>query len=246
MTDNENGFKPTTPFHRPEPITEPRNGSDKVADGLLRVIFLIISLISLGIAMISVAYVSIELLVFDNQDMRDNILPVIVVIALAYSVGWIVALVGIRLYHNLVLPMALEVYAWATLVGISLLYIAILYRLYEQQYPAASFMKYTIVMWVTLAGLIGIHLLIEGHSLRLFSIPLLIIAFVHLYLIVYHYIFAFNVEKSKYLVGDITFFLGMVTVSILMLMHVGMLSGMRNTVNSLFEKRREDDLELEE
>ncbi len=225
-----------TPFHQPEPLTTPpQNGSDKTADALLRIVMLIISLVSLAIAMISVAYVASQILYSGNQAIREHIFPIIITIGLAYAVGWLVALVGIRLYHNLVLPIAIEVYAWATLMGIGVLYLVILNKLYGQEYGTASFIKYTILMGVTIAGLIGFHLLIENHNLRLFSIPLLIICLLHLYLIVYHYVFVLNV-KYAYLPWDILFFLGMTTISIFMLLHVGVLSGARNAISGIFEK----------
>ena len=225
----------STPFHQPEPVTLPSpKSSDKAADGFLRIVMFLISLISLGIAMMSVAYVAVHFLVWHTPRLRENIGYIIVVIGLAYGVGWLVALIGIRLYHNLVLPIFIKFYTWLTLIGISILYIAILYRLYEQAYYAANFLKYIILMMVTLAGLVGLHLLVEGHSLRLFSVPLLLISLVHLYLIVYHYIYATDVDY-QYLVGDILFFLGMLIVSVLMLMHIGVLSGARNIINRLFE-----------
>ncbi len=226
------------PFHQPEPVPlPPQDQSDKVADALLRVVMFIISLVSLGIAMSSVAYVAIQFLALHDSKTRDNIVPIIIVIALAYTVGWLVALFGIRLYHNLVLPIAIKIYAWVTLVGISVLYIEILNKLYKQEYHIENFAKYTILIWVTLLGLLGLHLLIEGHSLRLFSIPILLISLAHLYLIVYHYIFALDVDYH-YLGGDILFFLGMTTIGILMLLHVGIFSGARNAIDNLFEKNR--------
>ena len=230
-----------SPFHQPEPIpTPPENGANKVADPFLRIVMLLVSLVSLGIAMLSVAYVAVQFLVFHNQRMRENIWSVIVAIGLAYLIGWIVALVGIRLFHNLVLPIVIHLYAWATLAGISVLYIAILYRLYEQAYYMTSFAKYTVLMWVTVAGFVGLHLLIENHDLRPFSIPLIIIALIHLYLIVYHYVFAADV-KYDYLFGDVLFFLGMTSISVLMLLHTGVLSGARTTIDRIFEPKPNGD-----
>ncbi len=235
MLNDNNNSQYEGAFHQPEPDEPLKNGGDKISDAFLRVIMLIISLISLAIAMLSVAHVAIQFLVYHNQTMRDNIWPIILAIGLAYSVGWLVSLFGIRHFHNLVLPLIINIYAWATLAGVSILYIAILYRLYEQKYPAGSFAKYTLIMCITLAGLLGFHLLIEGHNLRPFSIPLLIIALVHLYLIVFHYVFDSKVTY-KYIVGDVLFFLGMTTVSILMLIHAGVFSGTRRFIDRLFEK----------
>ena len=235
MTNDNNNPLYEDAFHQPEPDEPLKNGADKISDAFLRVVMLIISLISLGIAMFSVAHVAIQFLVYHNQIMRDNIWPIILVIGLAYAVGWLVSLFGIRHFHNLVLPLIINIYAWATLAGVCILYIAILYRLYEQKYFMGSFAKYTIIMWVALAGLLGFHLLIEGHSLRPFSIPILIIALVHLYLIVFHYVFADGVNYD-YVLGDVLFFLGMASASILMLVHAGVLSGTRRFIDRLFEK----------
>lgn len=236
MKNEKDNISKPTPFYQTEPLTKPiKSNSERRADGFLRVIMLLISLISLAIAMVSVAYVAVHFLIFHTPRLREHIWSVVVAIGLAYAVGWLVALFGIRLYHNLVLPIAIRIYAWTTLGGISILYIAILYRLYEQKYYATSFAKYTVLMWITIAGLIGMHLLIEGHSLRLFSLPILLIALVHLFLIVYHYVYALDVNYD-YLAGDVLFFLGMTTVSVLMLMHVGILSGLRNFIDRLFEK----------
>jgi hypothetical protein len=231
------------PFHQPEPLTTPQDSGDKIADSFLRVIMLIISLVSLGMAMISAAYIAAQLLVWHNASVRAHIWAIIIAVGLAYAVGWIVALVGIRLFHNLVLPFFIQAYAIATIVGISILYIAILYRLYEQAYDVTSFFKYSIVMGVALAGLVGFHLLIEGHNLRPFAIPLLLIALVHLYLIVYHYVFPTEVDYN-YLFWDILFFLGMATVSVLMLIHAGVLSGARNFIDGIFAQNHNGNREI--
>ena len=226
-----------TPFHQPEPVPlPPQRESDKIADALLRVVMLIISLASLGAAMFSVAYVAFQFLVVEDSKIRENIFPVFIVITLAYAVGWLVALFGIRFYHNLILPIVINIYALATLAGISLLYIEILQKLYKQQYHFKNFAKYTVLVWVMLAGLIGLHLLIEGHNLRLFSMPILLIALAHLFLIVYHYVFTETVDY-KYLGGDIVFFFGMTTIGLLMLLHVGIFSGARNAIDHFFENK---------
>lgn len=225
------------PFHQPEPLTTPQDRGDQIANSFLRVIMLIISLVSLGIAMLSAAYIATQLLVWHNASVRAHIWAIFIAISLAYTVGWIVALVGIRLFHNLVLPIFIQAYAIATVVGISILYVAILYRLYEQTYAATSFAKYVIVMTVALAGLLGFHLLIEEHNLRPFSIPILLIALVHVYLIVYHYVFRTDVNYG-YLFWDILFFLGMATVSVLMLIHAGLLSGVRNYIDEIFQQNQ--------
>lgn len=230
-------------FHQPEPVTPPKKPVDKAADNILRVMMLIISTVSLGIAMLGLAYVALQYLLWDSANVRENIWAIVFVIGLAYVVGWAVALVGIRHFNNLVLPGVINIYAWATLAGIAALYIIILFRLYEQRYFVGNFIKYTIVMWVAIAGLIGFHLLIEDHNLRPFSIPLLMISLVHLYLIVFHYVFAIGKVNYDYLSGDIIFFLGMALVSVLMLLHVGTLSWLRNSISGIFETEEMTDFQ---
>ena len=92
MTNDNNNSLYEDAFHQPEPDEPLKNGDDKISDAFLRVVMLIISLISLAIAMFSVAHVAIQFLVYHNQIMRDNIWPIILVIGLAYAVGWLVSL----------------------------------------------------------------------------------------------------------------------------------------------------------
>jgi hypothetical protein len=50
---------------------------------------------------------------------------------------------------------------------------------------------------------------------------------------VYRYVFM-SVENYAYLIGDVAFFGGMAAVSVLMLMHLGMLAGARKFIDHLF------------
>ena len=83
MQDEENGFEQTSAFHQPGPVAQPdNNGSDRASSRVLSDIFFWFSLISLGIAMISVAYVAIQILYFRDTNMREHIFPIMVVITL--------------------------------------------------------------------------------------------------------------------------------------------------------------------
>jgi len=90
-------------------------------------------------------------------------------------------------------------------------------------------------MGAAFAALLGFHLLIENHSLRPLSVPLLIFNLGHLYLIVVHYVFMSQVLYEK-LIYDILFFLGMTAISVFMMIHVGVLAGVRSKIDRLFEK----------
>jgi hypothetical protein len=203
--------------------------------GLLSLTMLLISMVSLSIALFAGAVLALSVLL-DSQGSREGIWYKILAIGLSYLVGWIVALVAVRAFHNLVLPILINVYAWLVLFGISGLYIAIIGKLFRQAYTMESFIKYAAVMAGGLVALIGLHLLVENHRLRLFAVPLLVISLCHLYLIVFHYVIVSNdsVQYEK-LWGDVAFFLGMALVSVLMLAHLGVMNGLRRWIDNLFD-----------
>jgi hypothetical protein len=235
MTNQDENLPKVPPFVPPAP-TQPRNNHNNVAEeGMLRVVTLLISLVSLAIALASGAVLAITVLTTNSSDKYDGIWPKLVVLGLAYMVGWIVGLYSIRGLHNLVLPILIQVYIWLCLAGVCALYIAIIVKLFNQGWSNLSFAKYCLVMIAGLLAMIGLHLMLENHSLVIFAIPLLLICLIHLYLIVFHYVFfpAWAVDYGK-LWGDIAFFLGMVVVSILMLAHLGLLEPTRRRIGRMF------------
>jgi len=196
----------------------------------LSLVTLLMSAISLGIALAGGAVV--VYLFFENRD-TTGLWAKIIVLGLAYLVGWIAALVGIRKIGNLLLPYLVQIYAWVCLAGVGVLYIKILSKLYAQDYGFPQFAKYVVIMIAGLIALIGMHLLIEGHNLVPFAIPLLIISLVQLYLIVFHYVFG-TVNDYAYLWGDLAFFVWMTAIGILMIIRVGVLTSVRKYIGKLF------------
>ncbi len=81
--------------------------------------------------------------------------------------------------------------------------------------------------------LLFLHLLVEGHDLRPFAIPLLIISVLQLFVIVVRYIFTSD-ANGWMLIADITVFFVMVSLAVLMLLHIGILSPLREQINGLF------------
>jgi hypothetical protein len=81
----------------------------------------------------------------------------------------------------------------------------------------------------------GLHLIIEGHDLRPFAIPLLIISLIQLGLIVFRYVFT-GTANGSYLWRDLLFFLGMAIFSFYMLAHVGLLKPLRTRLTNYFDK----------
>jgi hypothetical protein len=231
--DNFPKVPPFIPDRPPQKTKTTDNG-----DGILRLTMLLISAITLGVALVSGGIIAASIFILDGN--RDYLPYKLITIGLAYLIGWVIGLVGIRIYNSLILPLVINVYAWLTLAGISGMYIVIIYKLFLQQYELINFMKYLTVLGVGFIALIGLHLLIEN-NFRVFAIPLLIIGMVHLYLIVYHYVILSGV-KYDYLWGDLVILLGMGVTSGLMLAHVGMLNFLRRWVDSWFLKNESPTL----
>lgn len=150
-------------------------------------------------------------------------------------IGWLVALFSIRSLGNLILPFFIKVYAWITVVGVSVLQIAIIAKLFKQAYNLPKFGAYVLMFGAGIIALVGLRLILERHSLSPFSFPFLFISLAHLYLIVFHYVFVPEDKvKYDYLWGDITFFLITAIISLLMLAHFGLLDGVRRGLERIF------------
>jgi hypothetical protein len=227
------------PVSQPRPASRPptrgRNGRPSER-GMLSVAVLLISAISLGIAMMGGAWIAYGVLTEGLADQQEHIIPRIVVVGLAYMVGWIVSLFGVRSLGNFILPYFIKVYAWITLTGVCVLQIAIISKLFKQAYSVEKFFMYMIMFVVGLIALIGLHLITEKHNLVPFSFPILFISLAHLYLIVFHYIFVpeENVKYEK-LWGDVVFFITSTVVSVLMLAHFGLLNSLRSRIDVSFD-----------
>ena len=235
MVNYESAPQPAHVVQAPrEPVKKNGNHNGKPSQrGMLSLAVLLISLISLGIALLSGAWVAINILGEGNY---EGIWSKIIVVGLAYFVGWIVALFGIRVLGNLVLPIFIQIYTWIVLAGIVTLQITIIAKLFKQEYGITNFGKYSLLFGAGLIALIGLHLLLENHSLVLFAIPILLTSLAHLYFIVFHYVFIPGVIHEK-LWGDIVFFVITTIVSLLMLAHFGMLNGFRNAIDSAFNPK---------
>jgi hypothetical protein len=156
------------------------------------------------------------------------------VVGLAYAVGWITAMVAIRVYGNLVLPFVINILIWVCLIGVCALYVLILQRLYDQTYDIVRFWAYLIIVASGLGAMVGLHLILEDHDLRPFSMPLLIISMIQLGLIVFRYVF--TQADPTYLWKDLLFFLSMAAFGYLMLAHIGLLTPLRAWLTNYFDR----------
>jgi hypothetical protein len=224
-----NGQRSTSPSP-----TQPQGKNGHVSQrGMLSIVMLLISMGTLSIAMIGGAKMAYNILVPQGEE-HIGVIGALIALGITYAVGWLTAMVAIRVYGNLILPILINLLMWVCLAGICYLYVEIMDRLYMQQYDFWKFWKYVFVMIAGLTALVGLHLIIEGHNLRPFAFPLLFISMIQLGLIVFRYVFVGG--KDVYILGDLVFLLGMSAFSILMLAHVGLLDPLRKRFTNYFDK----------
>jgi hypothetical protein len=202
--------------------------------GLLSIAMLLFSVGGLMIAFLAGAKLVFDILRFGLVESLDGLLIKVIVVGLAYLVGWVTAMMAIRVYGNLVLPFIINIFIWGMLIGICSLYLLILQRLYNQQYDEFRFVAYLAIMGAAMAGLVGLHLILEGHHLRPLSLPLLIINLIQLGLIVFRYVFTPD-AKSIFLINDLIFFAVMTSFSVFMLAHIGLLAPLRTRLAYYFD-----------
>jgi hypothetical protein len=119
---------------------------------------LLVSVGALGIAMLGGAKLAYDVL--GPGETQIGLSAAVIALAIAYVLGWLTAMVAIRVYGNLILPIMIHGMIWLCLAGVCYLYIEILERLYLQEYSFMKFWKYVFVMVSGLAVLVGLHLII--------------------------------------------------------------------------------------
>ncbi|MBN1453209.1 MAG: hypothetical protein JW963_19505 [Anaerolineales bacterium] len=244
------------------PKTATTNDKQAAQQGIFSSLILLISVISLGVAMLSGAWFAYSVLSApeknpdapeiqekippdatgsesnpsETADEANDVLSKVVVVGLAYAVGWIFSVIGVRSLGNLILPYVIQVYAWVVLGGILILQILIIYRLYQQEYLLWNYIRYLLLFGAGLIALVGLHVILEKHSLVPFGVIILLASLGHLYAFVYHYVFVAEVAHER-VWGDIIFFFVTTTVSILMLAHLGLLNGLRRSIDRMFNPK---------
>lgn len=201
--------------------------------GMLSIATMFVSLAALTVSMGGAGRLILD--IFDDglASNLDGIMIKIVVLGFTFFFGWCTGLVSIRAFANLVYPIIVKIYAWTCLVAVCILYIKVIQKLYMQVHDGMHFWAYLMILLGGLLVLISLHLLIEGHDLRPFAIPLLIISVLQLFVIVIRYVFAKN-PNGLMLFADFTIFGVMILISALMLMHIGILSPVRDQINEIF------------
>ncbi|HSL45785.1 MAG TPA: hypothetical protein VK897_20295 [Anaerolineales bacterium] len=224
---------PNTRPRGPSP-TQSRYGNKLSQRGMLSLLMFLASIGALSFALIGGARLVWDIFGVGLVNSLSTLPTKAFVVGLAYAVGWISAMVAIRVYGNLVLPFIINILIWICLIGVCALYLLILQRLYDQTYDLLRYWAYLIIVTAGLAAMVGLHLIIEDHDLRPFSMPLLIICMIQLGLIVFRYVF--TAANPGYLWRDLVFFLVMAAFGFFMLAHIGLLTPLRAWLTNYFDR----------
>lgn len=224
-----------SPNTRPQgPSLQSRYGNRLSQRGMLSLLMFLASIGALTIALIGGARLVFDILGAGLINSLSTLPTKAFVVGLAYVVGWLAAMVAIRIYGNLVLPFVINIFIWTCLIGVCALYLLILQRLYDQSYDLLRFWAYLILLAAGLTAMVGLHLILEDHDLRPLSMPLLIISMIQLALIVFRYVFTDG--NPLYLWRDFLFFLSMAGFGFLMLAHIGLLTPLRTRITNYFDR----------
>jgi len=224
--------------HVQERKTAPRKNQVDTR-GLLSFATMLVSLAAVSISMVGGTKLIFDLLGFGLEN-TNNMLVKIAVLGFSFFFGWVMGVVSIRGFGNLVYPLIIKIYAWGCLIAVDILYIEIIRKLYGQEYDSLHFGTYLTILLGGLFVLFCLHLLVEEHDLRPFAIPLLITSVLHLFVIVYRYVFTLD-AIAIYAFGDFIVFLLMITISGLMLMHIGIFSPVREKIGRWFSREQESE-----
>lgn len=220
------------PFiEQPLPPQEKPKSDDRGTMSLWTMIF--------GLAAITLAILGGVIFIYDIfQDGLfndvDSAWVKVIPVALAYGVGWVMCLISMRSFNNLVLPLIVKYYSWITLAGVLILYIKIMQKLFGQDYDLAHFFAYNVILIAALGALLGMHLLLDELDLRRYSIPIMVASIMHLALMLLRYLILGG-NDAMYLFGDLYFFLVMFGLAVLMLAHLGVLNPIRNRIDFYFQ-----------
>lgn len=201
--------------------------------GMLRSVTMLVSLAALTLSMLGAGILVLNIFSEGLAGNLEGILVKMTVLGFAFIFGWGVGLVSIRAFGNMFYPIIIKLYAWAILIAVCFLYMKVIQKLYMQDYDTLHFWAYLAMLLGGLFVLLFLHLLVEDHDLRPFAIPLLVISVLQLFAIVIRYVLDKNPNGLK-LFGDFTIFIVMVSISALMLMHIGILSPVREMISGLF------------
>ena len=212
-----------------------RNGNKLSQRGMLSILMFLASIGALTFALLGGSKLVLDIFGAGLMNSLSGLSTKAFVVGLAYAVGWVTAMIAIRVYGNLVLPFVINFLIWGCLIGVCALYVLVLQRLYDQAYDLPHYWAYLIVVAAGLGAMVGLHLIVEDHDLRPLSIPLLVVSMIQLGLIVFRYVFT-TTANPTFLWKDLLFFLAMGGFAFLMLAHIGLLTPLRTRLTSYFDR----------
>ncbi len=215
--------------------TQPPHKSGVDMRGMLRLATMLASLTALTLSMLGAGALVFDVFAVGLTGNLEGLLVKMIVLGFAFIFGWGAGLASIRAFGNMFYPLIIKLYAWAVLIAICILYIKVIQKLYMQDYDTVHFWAYLAMLLGGIFVLLCLHLLVEDHDLRPFAIPLLTICVLQLCAIVFRYVFDKN-PNGLYLFGDFTIFIVMISISVLMLVHIGILSPLRDQISALFNQ----------
>src|SRR5512134_516964 len=110
----------TTPRGPSSPLS--RSGNKLSQRGMFSILMLMASILGLGFALLGGAKLVLDIFDGGLVNSFNGLGTKVFVVALAYIVGWLMAMIAIRVYGNLVLPFVINFFIWACLIGVCALY----------------------------------------------------------------------------------------------------------------------------
>ena len=159
----------------------------------------------------------------------------VVSLGLVFVMAWVVALISIHVLKNAFYPLVLRLTAVFVSLTMSALYGLGIYHCYYEQ--SFSLFKYALVLVVCCGVLAAFYLLTEVADLRFMSLPLIGALVVHIYSLVFHYVFG-NVKDPFFILRDL--FLIILVVFLLKLMASSSIYHMQKLLASAFARLRKN------
>lgn len=176
-------------------------------------IIMLVGWVILTITLVGGAKVLIDVL-SQGFDSTSALLAKVAALSIAFIVGWFASLFSIRALHNLILPFVIRLYILFVALAIASVYLRVVSKLLFQTFVGRQYLRYSVVLIGLFLVLAGLHLLIQGHNARLFSLPVLLANLLHLVTIVAHYVFLPE-STPDYIVGDMYFFIFTLVLAVL-------------------------------
>lgn len=145
--------------------------------------FLLFVSIALGL------FLSLWVFIFDEFLEPPNLnVDTFIVLGLTFVIGWIITLLSIRVFMNQLMPKIIRFYCWLCGGYAALVYLKLTYNLYVTGYTKERYYYYLFAVLVGILATIIMQLLLERYDLKWFGIPILVASFLHLMVMLIHYV----------------------------------------------------------